>query len=233
MITAKSADYFGGSCYHRIMPFRPFNPNAVITDHDKGNLPHWRQAGTTYFITSRLSDSIPAPLRDDWLSRRTAWLASNRVTDPASLPDDLRTEFHRQFTAEFHKLLDTGHGECLLARADCAHIFIARLFAGHGRAYFLDAWVIMPNHIHALIEPAKGSLLGEIVRSWKGGSSREINLLLGRSGSLWQKEPYDHIVRSEAQLNHYRRYIAQNPIKAGLRSGYRLGTGACESSQRL
>ena len=215
------------------MPFKPFNRDAVVTDHDKGNLPHWRQRGTTYFITSRLADSIPAPLRDDWLSLRTTWLARHKATDPDSLPEELRNEFHRQFTAEFHKFLDAGHGECLLARADCADIFIGRLVAGHGRAYLLDAWVVMPNHIHALVEPAKGSLLGEIVRSWKGGSSREINLLLGRSGSLWQKEPYDHIVRSEAQLNHYRQYIAQNPLKAGLRSGYRLGTGACESSQRL
>jgi putative transposase len=215
------------------MPFKPFNRDAVVTDHDKGKLPHWRQSGTTYFITSRLADSIPAALRDDWLSRRTAWLASHNAADPDSLPEDLRNAFHRKFTAEFHKFLDAGHGECLLARAECADIFIGRLIAGHGSAYFLDAWVVMPNHVHALVEPAKGSLLGEIVRSWKGGSSREINLLLGRSGSLWQKEPYDHIVRSEAQLNHYRQYIAQNPFKAGLRSGYRLGTGACESSQRL
>ena len=224
-MTAKAADYFRALCYRDDMPFKPFNREAVVTGHEQGNLPHWRQPGTTYFITSRLADSIPAPLRDEWLSRRKAWLARHRVADSELLPEDLRNEFHRQFTAEFHKLLDAGHGECLLARAECSEILIARLFAGHGTAYFLDAWVIMPNHIHALVEPARCSLLGEIVRSWKGGSSREINLALGRQGPLWQKEPYDHIVRSEAQLEHYRRYIAENPFKTGLRSGYRLGTG--------
>ncbi|MFM2142847.1 MAG: hypothetical protein RLZZ476_1391, partial [Verrucomicrobiota bacterium] len=48
----------------------------------------------------------------------------------------------------------------------------------------------------------------------------------GRSGPLWQKEPYDHIVRSEAQFQHYRRYIAENPIKAGLEPHeYAVGLG--------
>ena len=85
----------------------------------------------------------------------------------------------------------------------------------------------MPNHIHALIEPDKETTLGEILKSWKGGSAREINVLLGRQGTLWQREPFDHIVRSGEQLEHLRRYIAQNPIKAGLHSGYTLGIGAC------
>ena len=92
--------------------------------------------------------------------------------------------------------------------------------AGHARAYQLDAWVVMPNHFHALVEPCQGTTLGAIVKSWKGGSAREINLLLGRQGTLWQPEPFDHIVRSEAQLEHFRRYIAENPAKARLKSGY-------------
>lgn len=36
---------------------------------------------------------------------------------------------------------------------------------------------------------------------------------------------FDHIVRSESQLEHYRRYIAENPKKAGLTSGYVVGIG--------
>ena len=92
-------------------------------------------------------------------------------------------------------------------------------------AYHLDAWCIMPNHLHALIAPLGKVTLGEIVRHWKGGSAFEINRLLGRRGSLWMPEFFDHIVRSEAQLEHYRRYIADNPKKAGLTRGYVCGVG--------
>jgi len=207
------------------MPFQPFDP-AAVHKHEKGSLPHWRQWGASYFITSRLADSVPVSLRNAWRARRDAWLAAHGVSTPEVLVDKSRREYHREFTAVYHTLLDAGHGECVLACPECAEIVIARLLGGHTRAYQLDAWVIMPNHLHALVEPAKGSLLGDIVKSWKGGSAREINRLLGRSGALWQKEPFDHIVRSEAQGEHFRRYIAENPAKAGLRSGFVVGRGS-------
>ena len=40
---------------------------------------------------------------------------------------------------------------------------------------------------------------------------------------MWQAETFDHIVRSEAQFEHFRRYIAGNPGKAGLKEGFVLG----------
>ena len=83
----------------------------------------------------------------------------------------------------------------------------------------------MPNHMHALVSPKAGVSLGEIIQQWKGGSAREINILLGKSGQLWQREPFDHIVRSEAQLNHFRSYIALNLEKARLRNGFVMGVG--------
>ena len=82
----------------------------------------------------------------------------------------------------------------------------------------------MPNHFHALVTP-KSVKLGEVVRSWKGGSSYAINRV-NRRGALWQAEPHDHIVRSEAQWWHYHRYVAENPTKASLcRDEYAIGLG--------
>ncbi len=66
------------------------------------------------------------------------------------------------------------------------------------------------------------------MQKWKGATARLINRSLGRTGSLWQAETFDHIVRSEAQFGHFRRYIAGNPEKAGLREGLVLGMGARE-----
>jgi hypothetical protein len=209
------------------MPFRPLDHFSELHVH-RQKLPHWRQWGVTYFVTSRLADSVPAIVADEWRFRRDAWLHAHRIRSTEELPaltEDTRHEYHREFTAKFHELLDAGHGECVLARAECADCLIARLTAGDGTAYRLDSWCIMPNHFHALVEPAKDSILGEIIRHWKGGSAFEINRILGRRGQLWQREPFDHIVRSEPQFEHFRRYIAENPTKAGLGAGFVVGMG--------
>jgi putative transposase len=137
------------------MPFQPFNPNALVQDHGQGRLPHWRQWGASYFVTSRLADSVPAALRDEWRARRDAWLAQHGARAPDTLTPELRAQYHREFTATFHTLLDAGHGECLLARPACAEKVIERLLMGHTRAYQLDAWVIMPNHLPRSSNPPK------------------------------------------------------------------------------
>jgi REP element-mobilizing transposase RayT len=209
------------------MAFLPYDPQAETHVH-RQKLPHWRQWGSTYFVTTRLADSMPAAVAVEWRRKRDAWLLSHGLqrTDPLDkLSEADRHEYHRNFTAGFHELLDAGSGECHLAKPVCADILTTRLTAGHGKAYRLDAWCIMPNHLHALVEPLEPNTLGEIVRHWKGGSAHDINITLDRKGPLWQQEPFDHIVRSEAQLEHFRRYIAENPRKAGLKSGYVLGMG--------
>ncbi|WP_395745753.1 transposase [Prosthecobacter sp.] len=210
------------------MPFRPFNPNAPVSRH-YGNLPHWEQQGTTYFVTSRLADSLPGDVIDHWRALRDAWLNARGLASPEQLDrlgGEEKQAYHREFTARFHELLDAGHGACPLSDATCAAFLIRRLVEGHVSRYHLDAWVIMPNHFHALVEPEEDSDLGDIVQRWKGGSAREINLVRGISGKLWHREAFDHIVRSEAQLNHFRRYIAMNPSRAGLKAGCVLGIGA-------
>jgi putative transposase len=189
-----------------------FRPHDELHIH-RGHLRHWRQTNVTYFVTTRLADSMPQEKLRKWQNKRDAWLAAHGLKKPSDihqLPEDQQHEFHATFTKDWHQWLDAGYGECLLRRSDVRDILIGRLCAEPS----LDAWVIMPNHLHALLAPDKA--LGDVLQSWKGGSAFEINRLLGRSWPLWQKEPYDHIVRSEAQFQHYRRYIAENPIKAGL-----------------
>ncbi len=209
------------------MPFRPFNSNEKVERH-YGKLPHWQQSGTTYFITSRLADSLPTRVLDHWKKLRDAWLNTHGITSVQQLDqlhEDQRHAYHSEFTARFHELLDAGHGACPLADPKHSTMLVSKLVAGHGADYQLDAWVIMPNHFHALVEPVEGRELGGIVQRCKGGSAREINRARGVTGKLWQHEPFDHIVRSEAQLDHFRRYIALNPAKAGLRAGYIIGIG--------
>ena len=85
----------------------------------------------------------------------------------------------------------------------------------------------MPNHVHLLIEPLGLHAFPQILKGGKGASAREANRILGVAGRFWLDESFDHIVRSEAQYQHFVRYIVDNPVKAGLREAeYWLhGTG--------
>ena len=57
-------------------------------------------------------------------------------------------------------------------------------------------------------------------------TAHEINKLLGRSGTFWQDENFDHIVRSVEQLELFRNYIRENPEKGRVAAGkFRVGTG--------
>jgi REP element-mobilizing transposase RayT len=69
----------------------------------------------------------------------------------------------------------------------------------------------MPNHVHAIVAPLGEHLLSSIVHSLKSFTANKINEALGRCGAFWQKESFDHIVRSTDSLEKFRRYIRDNP----------------------
>lgn len=79
----------------------------------------------------------------------------------------------------------------------------------------LDHFVIMPNHIHAIIQLTDvGSPLGRVVGAFKSATSRLAHCsLLPSNKPLWQRGFWDHIVRSERELFVYRQYIADNPVQ--------------------
>ncbi|MBU1023875.1 transposase, partial [bacterium] len=81
--------------------------------------------------------------------------------------------------------------------------------------YFLLAWVIMPNHVHVLVQIIDGYLLSDLLHSWKRYTAKMINRMLGRKGRLWQREYWDRYIRNENHLNNAINYIHMNPVKAG------------------
>lgn len=103
----------------------------------------------------------------------------------------------------------------------------------------LDAYVLMPNHLHGIVsieapEPTeqpgprtktdasekdfpKGATpgaLGAIVGSFKAAVTREIGKQMGMAGTtVWQRGYYDHIIRGERALDRIRNYIQANPSR--------------------
>jgi REP element-mobilizing transposase RayT len=81
--------------------------------------------------------------------------------------------------------------------------------------YRLHAFVVMPNHVHMLVNPSVG--LPKLTKSLKGITARRANTMLGISGRpFWQEESYDHMVRDEQGFLRIRNYIEENPVRAWL-----------------
>jgi putative transposase len=88
----------------------------------------------------------------------------------------------------------------------------------------LDAWVVMPNHVHAIVviagevarQGAASSAppLGQVMRTVKSVSAIACNRALDREGlPFWQRNYYERVIRDEEELNGIRRYIAENPTR--------------------
>jgi REP element-mobilizing transposase RayT len=100
-----------------------------------------------------------------------------------------------------------------------------RPFAGEGvRAtprIQLHAVVIMPEHVHLLLQPSRDTNgwphpLVDILQCMKSATAHRINQLLHRSGPVWEEETFDHVLRSDESLKQKAEYIRQNSVRRGL-----------------
>ena len=209
------------------MIFELFDPKAETTVHEGANLPHWYQAGVTYFVTFRTEDSIPAATARIWRQRRMDWLRRRGIEagQPnwkdafARLPREDQQQFHEMFSREYLETLDRGLGACLLRNAEPAKIVADSLLHFDGRRYQMGEFVVMPNHSHLLVCLTGETEIETVCRSWKRYSATRINQRSGRTGRFWQEESFDHLVRSPEQFEAICRYIGENPRKANLRPG--------------
>lgn len=158
--------------------------------YSRGYLPHLDAPETVQAITFRLADSLPAEVLD-------------RLKDD---PDRRR---------KVEALLDAGGGSGLLREPAVAMIVDDALLHFDGERYRLLSWVVMPNHVHCLVEVLPGWGMPGIVQSWKSFTANRINQAVGRSGRLWQPEYFDRYIRDDSHLAAAMAYIDNNPVKAG------------------
>jgi REP element-mobilizing transposase RayT len=158
-------------------------------------LPHWDIVGQPLFVTFRLHDSLPA----------------NRVFPPSHLTSG------KAFVTMDRLLDQAGTGPKHLAVPEIAALVVTSLQDGERRfqRYQLHSFVVMPNHVHLLVTPSVEASLW--LRTLKGFTAHEANKLLGATGNpFWQGESYDHLVRSQEEFARIKRYIENNPMRAGL-----------------
>ncbi|MEO5923457.1 MAG: transposase [Bryobacteraceae bacterium] len=157
-------------------------------------LPHIYPADKALFITFNLHGSVPA----------------SGLPPPGPLPSG------RAFVW-IDKHLDAAKtGPRHMLRSDLARLVATSIRKGAElRHYDLEAFVVMPNHVHMLIWPKISP--SRLMNSLKGSTARAANKVLGLTGEpFWQKESYDHWVRNDEELRKIHTYIDDNPVRAGL-----------------
>jgi len=209
------------------------------------HLPHWRQPGATYFVTFRQADSIPKTVLAEWFDVRQRWYLAQGL-DPEWLANDpdhfaaayqrilpgVRKAFERQQARFLHDALDRAHGSCVLRHPSPQRELVESLPNFHAARYWLGDFVVMPNHVHALIQPFDGLELEDLLGSIKKWTSRRIGQWLAaqpeaiqsdesahKRDRFWQQESYDRIVRDAEELSWFRRYIAENAAQAQVPTG--------------
>jgi putative transposase len=188
--------------------------------------PHWEQAGAITFVTIRLLDSMPKAVVQRWYLVQEQWLAKHGLNDMdvdtmlerVDLPRDLRRAFTKFRNQHWNEQLDLCHGACVLRKPEFAEVVRRTLLHFDGQRYDLERFVIMPNHIHLLVQMRSGWSLRKQCRSWMQFSATRIHKVSQSSGHFWA-EPFDHVVRDEKQFEYLREYIAENPVKAKLKAG--------------
>src|SRR6267143_6741983 len=141
--------------------------------YNERTLPQWQPEGRNLFLTWRLSGSSPLKV-----------MAALR----ASKTKELGERF-REYELELDK---ASLAPLWLKDPRVASLIVAGIKAveekGLCRAH---AWVVMPNHVHLLMEPR--APMTTITKAIKGSTARQANLLVGRTGKyFWQDESFDH-----------------------------------------
>ncbi|MNQ47860.1 Transposase IS200 like protein [compost metagenome] len=104
----------------------------------------------------------------------------------------------------------------LFSRWDCACLVAREIHATRGSTTLQTlAWVLMPDHLHWLVQLQTGTL-EEHVQRLKSRSAIGLNALRNGSGRLWQKGFHDHALRREEDVRAVARYVVANPLRARL-----------------
>ncbi len=213
----------GGEHYHGHAPAEANATSGSNMEYKlmyRRNLPHYQPKNGLLFVTFRLNFRVPEKYIRAYNDFRESLDAQLDNREPTELERIVRQkklfDFVDNYYSEIHDEID------LTQPPEIAALLADFLCSLHSEYYVLYAFTIMPNHVHILLKPLsideKYLSLAEIMHKIKGSSARQINLVLQRQGRFWQREYYDHWVRTDQEMWNVVEYIRQNPVRAKLAS---------------
>ncbi|UYZ61732.1 REP-associated tyrosine transposase [Hymenobacter weizhouensis] len=184
------------------------------------NLPHFVPPGAILFITFRLEGSLPAEVLYRLLEKAEQ-AATQQLHQPLPEPEkrEALRRLHKQHFARLDAYLDHAKDGPHWLReprvATCVAEEIHRLAEANVKVI---SYCLMSNHAHLVVQlPEDGSCsYSHMMKRLKGRTALAANRLLGRTGTFWQHESYDHVVRKNGEPERVVAYVLQNPVKAGL-----------------
>lgn len=191
--------------------FRGFDEHLPLRIYRR-NLPHWRQEGATYAVTFRFDDALPQSTLQALKRWRLRWEADH----PPPRSQRQWAQYAKEVTHKTERWLDEGYGECHLRNPIHATMMAGALQFYETTRCSVGCFIVMPNHIHAVMRPLLGHELEDVLQVIKGWSAHQINLAKGTRGELWTAESYDRIIRDEEHLYRVIQYIGRNGRVAGL-----------------
>lgn len=116
----------------------------------------------------------------------------------------------------------TKNRRSVLASARTAQVLVAEFREARERhGWAIGEYVVMPDHVHFFGRPEHDAKpLPEFMREWKSWTSRRIRELQPRpptaATGLWQREYFDHVLRSGESYSEKWNYVRDNPVRAAL-----------------
>jgi REP element-mobilizing transposase RayT len=196
--------------------------NLDYREFYRRNLPHIQPRGATFLVNFRLANSLPTEvverLRADAEELEKCLLAIKDLKEKHLLRDKKQRELFNKWDDALHK---SQSGPLWLKDEKIAEIVAYSIRYHDGKWFDVVAYRIMPNHVHLVLTPYELSetadySLTKIMHNIKRNSANHANKVLGRTGSFWQHENYDHFVRDQADLERIVKYVLYNPVEAGL-----------------
>ncbi len=192
------------------------------------NLPHIQLAGAEYFVTFRLSGSLPKHVIQELRDKRKKFLKMNEKSLSLNHKQKIRHKIERNTFKAYEQLLDNEQtGNTWLKKTEIANIVSEAIHHRDQKEYDLYAYCIMSNHVHIVFrhminENFQGNStrfpypVTMILKDLKSYTGLMANRVLGRTGSFWKSESYDHIIQTDQELENTIRYTLNNPVKAKL-----------------
>lgn len=117
----------------------------------------------------------------------------------------------------YHVVSTTKDRAPVFLDPDCASLVVEAVqFVRRQERAYVFAYVVMPEHFHAMLVPRGGTSISRIMQSIKGYTARRVNEKLARRRPLWQRSFYDRMLRDERQMLETVNYVHMNPVVAGL-----------------
>ncbi|MEK6728931.1 MAG: hypothetical protein AABY76_02775 [Planctomycetota bacterium] len=118
--------------------------------HHRGYLPHFKSKAGTYFVIFRLDGTLPQSVLEQIKTERL-----DSETGKQNISNKATKHVNPLDSDKVEAFLDSGYGECWLKREDIGKLVAKALCRFDGERYKLHAWVVMPNHVHAVLTPQR------------------------------------------------------------------------------